>query len=114
VAGLDTDRSGDILLFHIEGEVDLTSAATLEEAMIEELPGASAIVVDLSGVTFFDSSGVRMLDRMAGRCDGAGVGFRVAAPPNAAARLVLRLAVFREDLVAAGIDEALAELREEA
>ena len=74
--------------------------------MIQELAGATGIVVDLAKVSFFDTSGVRMLDRMAGRCDGAGIGFRVAAPPDVAARLVLRLAVFREDLVSANVDEA--------
>ncbi len=110
MAGLQTERFGDVIVFRLEGEVDLASAPALEETMIQELPGASGMVVDLADVTFFDSSGIRMLDRMAGRSDGAGVGFRVAAPPYVAARLVLRLAVFREDLLAASVDEALAAL----
>ena len=109
--GLRTERVGDVVVFRLDGEVDLTSASPLEKTMIEEMPGATGMVIDLTEVTFFDSSGVRMLDRMAGRCDGAGVGFRVAAGPQVAARLVLRLAVFREDLLAASLDAALAALR---
>jgi anti-sigma B factor antagonist len=55
----------------LEGELDLSTAATLQDAVLELMDnGWSTILVDLGGLTFMDSSGLRMafeLDTEAGR-----------------------------------------------
>ena len=53
------DGSAAILAVH--GEVDLVSAPSLQSAIGEALM-RGPVVVDLSRVTFMDSSGVRVLD----------------------------------------------------
>jgi len=46
----------------LRGELDLASAGTLEERLIAaEQDGPSRILLDISGLTFIDSSGLRVL-----------------------------------------------------
>lgn len=50
--------SGDVL--HVLGEVDLANVSEFEEAL-NVLTGQSLVVVDLTGCTYMDSSGLRTL-----------------------------------------------------
>ena len=53
---------GDVTVVRVAGEVDMDSHVELEEAILGALrSGAGPLVVDLAGVTFMDSSGVRAL-----------------------------------------------------
>jgi anti-sigma B factor antagonist len=55
------DREG-ALWVAIAGELDLATAPLLEEKLAQaEISGESSIVIDLSAVTFIDSSGLRAL-----------------------------------------------------
>jgi anti-sigma B factor antagonist len=44
-----------------EGELDLATAPQLEEVLRRELDGGGLVVLDLSGVTFMDSSGLHAI-----------------------------------------------------
>jgi anti-sigma B factor antagonist len=59
---MSSERDGDVHAIRLFGELDLASAgdaqAELERA---EAGDARAIVLDLSGLTFMDSSGVRLV-----------------------------------------------------
>lgn len=81
------DGSPGVRVLRVSGDLDVLSAPALEEA----LTGAGALVLDLSEVTFFDSAGVRLLDRLARSCAARGDGFRVVAPPGGRARRVLQV-----------------------
>jgi anti-anti-sigma factor len=73
----------------ISGELDIASVPVLREQLLGLLrPHASRIVIDLSGVTFCDASGLAMLvgaSRRAGQLDGV---LRLAAPPPLVATLL--------------------------
>ena len=75
----------------VSGEIDIASAPVLREQLLGLLrPPASRIVIDLSGVTFCDASGLAVLvaaSRRAGLLDGV---LRLAAPAPLTAT-VLRL-----------------------
>jgi anti-anti-sigma factor len=73
------------------GELDLAVADGLD-ARLEPLitPGA-VVVLDGSGLTFMDSSGLRVLIRASNRATTEGATFRVVAP-QPAVRRVLELA----------------------
>lgn len=45
----------------VSGEIDLTNAAEIATTAISAAPGGREMVLDLSGVEYFDTSGVRML-----------------------------------------------------
>jgi anti-sigma B factor antagonist len=64
VANLRIDRTinGDIPVLAVSGDLDLAGAGVLERAVEETwATGARALAVDLRGVEFMDSSGLRVL-----------------------------------------------------
>lgn len=63
----------------LRGEIDLASAAAVEQAVRAALPEPPVrVVFDLSELRFMDSSGIAVLLRLA--CDAAGVSVRNPSP----------------------------------
>ncbi len=59
----DTTRNGTVAIVSPVGELDLSGAGVLEaelDRLIED-PGLSAVVLDLRGLEFMDSSGLRLV-----------------------------------------------------
>lgn len=85
-------RSQDgYIVVTISGELDIASAPVLRERFLGLLrPGASRIVIDLSGVTFCDASGLAVLVGAGRRAGQLGGVLRLAAPAPLVAA-VLRL-----------------------
>ena len=92
----------------LEGEIDLANYAAVEAEVIAGIGDASALVVDLTAVTYFDSSGMRMLDGLAHACEQAAIPLRVVAPEGSPARMILRVVAWPPELIAASADDALA------
>lgn len=66
------DPSGRLVLA-VEGELDLTVADKLDEALGRAASKAQRIAVDLSDCTFIDSTGIAVLLRAHGSPEGAGL-----------------------------------------
>ena len=79
---LNIDRTGDGR-FDVVGEIDAHSAPALAAALEEST--ADTIVVDMSGVTFMDSSGLRVLLALAERSGGRSL--QIAQPSRPIMRL---------------------------
>jgi anti-anti-sigma factor len=77
----------------VEGELDIATAPELASAVDAELAAAPpALVVDLTGTVFLDSSGARELVRISRKAAGAGVPLHVLVPlANTAVRLTIDL-----------------------
>jgi anti-sigma B factor antagonist len=59
---LGSVRPGEPVVVTVRGEVDLATANELEAAVTSAFEGApSTVVLDLEGLTFIDSSGLRTL-----------------------------------------------------
>ena len=59
---LRSERHGDVHVIELRGELDLDGAPQLEEELHSvERSDAASIVVDLGGLEFIDSTGVRLL-----------------------------------------------------
>jgi anti-anti-sigma factor len=59
---LRSERDGDVHTIRLFGELDLASAAEVEDELKAlEATDAAAIIVDLAGLTFIDSTGIRLL-----------------------------------------------------
>ncbi len=59
---IDDDLAGDRAVLSVKGEVDVYTAPTLREHILTAInEGASTVVVDLSGVSFMDSTGLGVL-----------------------------------------------------
>lgn len=87
--GLYTSDDGACITVLVSGEIDITNADELAETLTHATSGAPVdLVVDLAGVTFFGSAGVRCLVQVNSWARDAGVSFRVARPSAIVERVV--------------------------
>lgn len=78
VAGVD--RRDDAVVVSLAGELDLYNAEEVRRALLETLAdGPALLVVDLSEVTFIDSTALGVLIEARSRMNDR-TGFRLAAP----------------------------------
>jgi anti-sigma B factor antagonist len=63
----------------VSGEIDLATVDDMRHAMTEAIAGDGVreVLVDLTGVTFCDSSGMEAFDAAYGLAAGRGVRFRI-------------------------------------
>lgn len=72
----------------VVGEIDASTAPTLEKAFDDLPDGNGRVVLDLSDVSFIDSSGLRVLIALARRADEEGRPVVLDRPSPAVARLL--------------------------
>lgn len=90
----------------VEGEVDLTNADAVQEAV--EATRTRAVVLDLTRVAYLDSSGIRAIDRGHRRLVSEQRSLFIVSPPDTPAGWTFRVAGFRTDMLLASLDAALA------
>jgi anti-anti-sigma factor len=101
--------AGSAAVLTVAGEVDMTTAPELLRSMELVSDQTERVVVDLSAVTFLDSSGLNAL--LSGRraLDGRGIGLRVVTPEDNPVRRVFEITQLTESLsVVASLSAALA------
>lgn len=82
---LETHRSEQSLRIVVKGEIDLAAEETLVEAVSAALAGGDeglSLVLDLSGVAFMDSSGLRAVLRSREEAISRGAAFSLAVTPD--------------------------------
>ncbi len=100
----------DVLEVGVSGEIDMSNAAELESAVLAAVTATSAaMLVDLTGLHFLDSAGVRFLDHVAAAQQPQRP-LLVVAVPTGRVRATLRLCGFPDELLRADVDVARAEL----
>jgi anti-sigma B factor antagonist len=83
------ERDRDSGTLRVSGEVDLISAPTLEQAIRELIDGGvRALTVDLSGVRFMDSTGLRVLMSCYKRLAEVGGELTLGSPTDAVRRVL--------------------------
>jgi anti-anti-sigma factor len=84
-----TDRAEHL---ELRGELDIGTAPTLEHAVEEALEeGSRELVLDLTGTTLLDSSGLGALLRAKRSVDARQGSMTVHSPPGSEARLVIEM-----------------------
>lgn len=95
---LETSLAGRAAVIALRGELDLAGAAALEQELARLEPeGPDAVVIDLRGVDFMDSSGLRVLAVSTQRAQGRGQRFALV-PGAAQVMRVLDITRMRERL----------------
>jgi anti-anti-sigma factor len=69
----------------VRGDLDLSTSPELGDALLRELTDGKAVVLDLSEVTFIDSTGLNALFRALGACKSNGGA--LALSPNLPAQV---------------------------
>jgi len=77
------------VVLELEGELDVATAAAAYKRMIERrLPRGGRLVLDLSGITFMDSTGIRLILQAREHALQRGAGLVVARPPEQVMRVL--------------------------
>ncbi len=93
------DFEGDAAVVVVSGEIDPATAPTLDEAIRRAEDYRPHVVVDLSGVTFMDSSGLEVLVSAHTRTDAADDKRFIVRSPHAFVARVLHISGVDEILV---------------
>ncbi|HEX6264432.1 MAG TPA: STAS domain-containing protein [Actinomycetota bacterium] len=72
--------------FHLHGELDIGTAAIFEEEVTAVMPESGPVTLDLSGLTFLDSSGTHAIHDAAAALDRGSV--RLVGAHGAARRVI--------------------------
>jgi anti-sigma B factor antagonist len=92
LARLTFEDSGEVVVAHVEGEIESSNAAELRSAVGDRLRHDSAgLVFDLSGTSYLDSAGVELLFDLARRMRMHRQSLRLVVPVGAPMRRVLEL-----------------------
>lgn len=81
---LDDGADGEIVL---SGELDVATGGLLD-TRLDACPGSESVTLDLAGITFIDSSGLRVLIEHHQRLDDGGGELRLVRVSETAARLL--------------------------
>jgi len=67
---VSSQRQGDAHVIALIGELDLDGASAVEQELLAvEATDAESIIVDLGGLQFIDSTGIRLIVMAAQRCE---------------------------------------------
>ncbi|MEU4768810.1 STAS domain-containing protein [Actinosynnema sp. NPDC023794] len=100
-------REGDILVVGVAGELDIDTTPEVRATIVSKLvEHPSALVFDLSGVSFFSSAGLSLLLEVRGRVDT----LAVVATGRAVLRPIQLTALGSLLTVFDSVDEALASV----
>ena len=94
VLTIDVGEVDGVDLLTLRGELDFASGGSLSSAFADLTSGPRRVVVDLAGLDFVDSSGVKMLIAAARAVEDEGGEFVLAAPTETVRRVfeILHLA----------------------
>jgi anti-anti-sigma factor len=94
-------------------DIDLSNATTLYSEMVDGIShDAIGLVVDLSDVRYIDSTGIRILHKLAGWLAQRRQELRVVVPDDSPVRRVLTLSCFDTQLpLTSTVDSAVSEIR---
>ena len=94
---------GGVCVITLGQDVDTAVAGRIEAEIVALTTASVPLVVDLSGVGFLDSAGVRLMDRLVGRHLRAGSTAVVVAPATGAPWFTLRMCEFPDEHLAATV-----------
>jgi anti-sigma B factor antagonist len=107
---LRSSRIADAVVLAIVGEIDMATAPEVARAIDSEHDRAERVVVDLSEVTFLDSSALNALVRCQRDLAREDVAFRIVSPSDRAVRNVFEITHLTEPLsVVESLDDALSK-----
>lgn len=112
LADLHMEQVGAVVVARVDGEVDMSNANEVGEAIGRQLSNdAVALVLDLTEVSYLDSAGIRVVYEIRGRLQSRGQDMRLAVGPDSPIVDALRVAGVTVAIVTTeSADAALASL----
>lgn len=101
-------RFGGADLVRLAGEIDMANAPAIGAEIAVHTAASTAVLIDLTAVSFLDSAGVRLLDTLVGVLGERRTPVRLVVAGTGAVRLTLSMCAFREDVLSADLASAAA------
>ena len=81
-----------VTVAHITGDIDASNSPRLQTIILEHIANQdTGLVIDLTNLTYIDSTGIRLLYEISLRLDHRGQTLRVALPPDSPIRRILAI-----------------------
>lgn len=94
-ATVETSTEDGSMRIALSGEIDLANAAAVEDELREAVSHQPATVsVDLTGLTYLDSAGIRILFALASRLRELRIVLELIVPPDSPTRRLIELSGF--------------------
>lgn len=90
LARIDLERRGDVVIAHVRGDIDLSNAGEIRQAL-ESQATEAGLIVDLDETGYIDSSGVAVLVAVAHELSVRRQRLLIVAPSRSAVRRVLEI-----------------------
>jgi anti-sigma B factor antagonist len=100
------ERRGSIVVA-LEGDIDLEGSPAARKVLLEAVALGQPVYVDLSGVSYIDSSGIASLVEALQRARHGGTGFALASVSDSARRVLELARLDRVFTIHASLDDAL-------
>ena len=97
-----SDQLDGMAVVIVSGEIDLTTSDSLQGSI--ERTTSPTVVLDLSGLAFLDSSGIRAIDRGRRRLVSQERSLLIVSAPDTPSAWTLRVAGFDRQLVVESLD----------
>lgn len=106
---LRSSRTDDTLVIEVVGEVDMATAPELSTAISSAQEGVRRVIVNLTEVSFLDSSALNALVHSQRELAARAIGLRVVSPTDRLVRRVFEITQLTGPLrVVDSLDDALA------
>jgi anti-anti-sigma factor len=93
LADLQVEHVGQIVVARVDGEIDMSNAHDVGDAIARQLPHeAQGLVLDLGAVSYVDSAGIRVIYELRERLQARGHELRLAVGPDTPITEALRVA----------------------
>jgi anti-sigma B factor antagonist len=105
---VSTARRGSFAVVTVAGDVDLETASSLSDEVATATSDESPhLVIDLGGVTFLDSSGLKVLVATSKRAEKAGGSMSLVAVPHIVMRVLTVTALDKVFSIYDSVDDVL-------
>jgi anti-sigma B factor antagonist len=113
-ASLSVLRRPDFAIARLEGDLDISTVAALRERLLGVLCGVRLLIIDLSGVSFCDTSGLAMLIGTQRHAGARRITVRLAAPRPQVTELLASTGLDRRFTICTTLSGALPSERRES
>jgi len=93
---LQTEELDGRVVVRLRGEIDLSNIRHVQQQLERAVDDSPRIVVDLVGIDYLDSQGLRLIKHLRDKADGSGGDFVVVAPRDSFVRQVLEMSRLTE------------------
>ncbi|NKQ54607.1 STAS domain-containing protein [Amycolatopsis sp. K13G38] len=91
-ARVEADVRGDMVCIQVSGEIDLANASLVQEKINAAITNeVRTVVIDMTGLEYLDSAGLRVLFTLADRLRVLQMTLELLVPPNSPVRKAVEL-----------------------